>query len=71
MGNNLAISENRQQRFAAVLARLIKIAHKTCCPEMASVGGWIMCKALMCLHKARLETGPILAPVVSQTIPVG
>lgn len=30
-----------------------------------------MCKALMCLHRARLETDPILAPAVSQRIPVG
>lgn len=29
------------------------------------------CNALMCLHTARLETDPILAPVVPQRIPVG
>lgn len=30
-----------------------------------------MGKDLMCLHIARLETDPVLAPVVSQSIPVG
>lgn len=68
MVNSLAISETA---LCSCVVRLIKFAHKTCRPEVASVGGWIMCKALMCLHKARLETGPILAPVVSQRIPVG
>lgn len=53
------------------VGRLIEIAHKTCRPEPASVGGWTMCKALMCLHRAILETDPMLTPGVSQRTPVG
>lgn len=63
------------------VGRVIEIAHKTLRQENRShpangICGsldneYAMCKALMCLHTARLETDPILAPAVSQRIPVG
>lgn len=63
------------------VGRVIEIAHKTCRQENRfhpanGICGrvdneYAMCKALMCLHTARLETDPILAPAVSGRIPVG
>lgn len=63
------------------VGRVIEIAYKTLCQENRSYPAngirervdneYAMCKALMCLHTTRLETDPILAPAVSQRIPVG
>lgn len=59
----------------------METAHKRLCQENRSLPAigicgsldneYAMCKVLMCLHTARLETDPILAPAVSQRIPVG